>query len=84
MAGPEDSEADSWLPVGWQVLAGVPGHYMKSSMLNPEAHATALVLGRVYASCTVENISDRTCQKMLAMLYASGVNVGQKHHSRNA
>ena len=79
-----DEEVRRWGPLGWRVLAKVPGHYVRASVENPQAHATALVLGRTFAMCAVHNIPDMTCQKMLAQLHLAGVDLGQKHHSRDA
>ena len=77
-------EARRWGPLSWRVLGKVPGNYVRASVENPEAHATALVLGRAFAMCAVHNIPDTTCQKMLAQLHLAGVDLGQKHHSRDA
>ncbi len=63
-AGPdaeEVQEAERRQPIGCQVLSGVPGHYVKASESNAEAHSTALVLGRLYAACAVHNMPDSTC-----------------------
>jgi hypothetical protein len=87
VAGPgvEDGAiADPWQPSGWQVLCGVPGHYLKTSPAHASAHSTALTLGRLYAMAAVENIPDTVCQRFLSQLHLSGARVGQKHHGIHA
>ena len=83
--GPDsDQEAEALKPIGYRTLAGVPGQYVQISERNAEAHAVALVLGRLYTICSLNNISDQTCQTLMGLLHSCGVKVGQKHHSRSS
>ena len=61
-------------------LHGVSGRYLVASRDNAEAHATALVLGRLYLTASARNIPERSLPHLLAMLYQAGAPVGQLHH----
>ena len=51
---------------------------------NAENHAIALVLGRLYMYALVKNIPDDTVAGILVLFRLAGVDVGQKHHNRQA
>ena len=51
---------------------------------NAENHAIALVLGRLYMYALVKNIPDGTVAGILVLFRLAGVDVGQKHHNRQA
>ena len=57
-------------------LHGVQGRFLKASDSNAEAHATALVLGRLYLLASERNVSDRTLPYLLTLLQQSGALVG--------
>ncbi len=85
VVAPEEpmAEFEVKLP-GQKKLSGVTGHYVQASEENPDEHAIALVLGRVYAYALTNNISENVVSGFLSLLHLAGVNVGQKHHSRVA
>ena len=62
-------------------LHGVQGRFLKASDSNAEAHATALVLGRLYLLASERNVSDRTLPYLLTLLQQSGAPVGQVCHN---
>ena len=64
--------------------AGVHGTYAKAAASNPIAHATGLVLGRLYLYAAVSNIPDTTVGGLLAQYSLAHVNIGQKFHDRSA
>ena len=85
--GPEEDEEDDsgdagWTSLRWQVLANVPGHYLEASRANPQAHATALVLGRLHAYTMTHAIPDGTVEGLVKLFHLAGVGVGQKYHGR--
>ena len=51
---------------------------------NAENHAIAFVLGRLYMYALVKHIPDDTAAGFLSLFRLAGVDVGQKHHNRQA
>ena len=63
------------------ILHGVEGRYLKGSKDNALAHATALVLGRLYLMVSERQVSERTVPYLLTLLQKSGAPVGQTCHN---
>ena len=63
------------------ILHGVEGRYLKGSKDNALAHATALVLGRLYLMVSERKGSERTVPYLLTLLQKSGAPVGQTCHN---
>ena len=82
----EETETSSaFAAAGYDTVHGVAGHYVQGSKgRNAENHAIALVLGRLYMYALVKNIPDDTVAGFLSLFRLAGVDVGQKHHNRQA
>ena len=64
---------------------GVKGEYLPHlSKKSPRAHATALVLGRLFVWGTTNDIPQQAITALLAQLVMAGVDIGQKHHDHTA
>ena len=66
---------------GKSILHGVEGRFLLASESNAQAHATALVLGRLYLLTVERLVSERTLPYLLRLLQQSGVPVGQVCHN---
>ena len=75
-AGLEESLEDA----GSDRLHGVRGRYLVASKGNAEAHATALVLGRLYLTANARSLPERALPTLLAMMHQAGAPVGQMQH----
>ena len=81
----EKETSSAFAAAGYDTVHGVAGHYVQGSKgSNAENHAIALVLGRLYMYALVKNIPDDTVAGFLSLFRLAGVDVGQKHHNRQA
>ena len=81
----EKETSSAFAAAGYDTVHGVAGHYVQGSKgRNAENHAIAFVLGRLYMYALVKNIPDDTVAGILVLFRLAGVDVGQKHHNRQA